>query len=923
MPDLRPLALLLAGCLVAAEPVTGCTAPEGGLILLDAAGPLIEISPIAWGPKWGWTGLKADITEKDGATVAVLSGKLGNGGPPVKLEIGAKRSGSRQLTIDAALTAEQDGGSTLVVLALNPGRRFHGAGTATVTAGGASTVRDVPFGREALGEAVTAVRLGDALAIACTEPIEIQADGAARLILGKGDLKGGVKRSVRLVIDLPGDLTWHPTPAAVPAPAGFAEWFTWQPSHAHDDQGALGMKDWLAPISAPVTRTGDRLEVGGKAMRFWGVNDCYSACSPPKDVAERRALLYAKYGINAVRLHKYADGPGWAGIQSQDSFAEFDPAALDRMDYFVSKLKEQGIRVKLSPTFGIQLGEGDRAAVPYLDEFGKLGGGKSARVRAGHGSVWFSRELQDLQIRQTTNLLKHVNPYTKLSYAADPAVLVIELYNEDSALFYGTIGELSKRPTLKKRASELFSDWLKARYQDEAGLRKAWGDAAINSFGNEGFLGESWEARNLVPAGNPWFFDPEQMAGSQKPKVERLHDTMLFLYEQQNAFWDRFSAALREAGWKGEILASNWHAGRAFSHFYNLHSDARIGMVDRHNYFGGGGSMLAKAGSGILSSGMNQVADRPFSMSEWISTRPNEYIAEGPAIIGAYGMGLQGWDVSFAFQNGDDGRFSDRIGRDEWDATSPLFLGMFPAVARQVLRGDVAQAKIAAPLRVHVPSLRQGKLSVDDRSAAQGDVKTATTGAVPAEALAVARVAVEFTDTYQETPSFDLAPYRKDGALVSSTGQLRWFEGAAPASGLFTIDSPATKAVVGFAGGRSFQLGGAVIAPQTPFAAIYLTALGRDDRDLETAPRILVTAVARAWNSGMRMVDGRVLVPGKAPIVMEPVKARITLPGKRTLTVTALDHDGRRTQNTVPTEGSSFSIDGAAQKTIHWEVRAE
>lgn len=922
LPLLTTAALALATCLSAAEPVTGCATPDGGVLLLDANGPLLDIAPIAWGPRWGWTGLKAVVNARDGATAAVLTGTLGNGGPPVKLELNASRSGPRQLTIEAALTAERAGGSTMVVLAINPGQRFHGAGKAAVTAAGATTARDVPFGRVALGEAVSALRLGDALGIACAEPVEIQADNAARLVLGKGDLAAGTRRSVRLVIDLPGDLTWYATPDAAPAPPGFADWFAWQPASVHDDQGALGMKDWLAPITAPATRKGDHLEVAGTATRFWGLNVCYSACAPQKDLAERRALLYAKYGINAVRLHKYADGPGWAGIQSQDSFAEFDAAALDRMDYFVAKLKEQGIRVKLSPTFGIQLGGGDREAVPYLEEFGKLGG-KGSRVRAGHGSVWLGRELQDLQIRQTVHLLKHVNPYTKLSYAEDPAVLVVEMYNEDSALFYGTIGELQKRPTLRKRAGEAFSDWLKARYKDEAGLRAAWGEGGLNSFVAEGFKDESWDARSIVPAGNPWFFDPDQLAGSQKPKTERLRDAMLFLYEQQNAFWDRFSAAMRETGYKGEILASNWHAGRAFSHFYNLHSDARIGIVDRHNYFGGPGSMLAKAGSGILSSGMNQVADRPFSMSEWITTRPNEWTAEGPAIIGAYGMGLQGWDVSFAFQNGDSGNFSDRIGREEWDVTSPLFLGMFPAVARQVLRGDVAQSKLAAPLRVHVPSLRQGKLSVDDRTAAQGDVKTATTGAVPAEALAVARVAVEFTDTYQETPTFDLAPFRKDGALVSSTNQLRWFEGTSPTSGLFTIDTPATKAVVGFAGGRTFQLGGAVIAPQTPFSAIYLTALGKDDTDLATAPRILVTAMARAWNTGMRMVDGRVLVQGKGPVLMEPVKARITLPGNRKLTITALDHDGRRTAVTVPAEGSSFTIDGATQKTVYWEIQAQ
>ncbi len=94
------------------------------------------------------------------------------------------------------------------------------------------------------------------------------------------------------------------------------------------------------------------------------------------------------------------------------------------------------------------------------------------------------------------------------------------------------------------------------------------------------------------------------------------------------------------------------------SHYANLHTDCLVGLIDRHNYFGGGDqnridntSMLRVPGSGHLSTGMEQVADRPFMLSEWIHVLPNEWGAEGVAVIGAYGLGLQGWDVSYLFQN--------------------------------------------------------------------------------------------------------------------------------------------------------------------------------------------------------------------------------------------------------------------------------
>ena len=72
--------------------------------------------------------------------------------------------------------------------------------------------------------------------------------------------------------------------------------------------------------------------------------------------------------------------------------------------------------------------------------------------------------------------------------------------------------------------------------------------------------------------------------------------------------------------------------------------------------------MLHSAGSGTLSVGLQQCSDRPFMLSEWIHVFPNEWGVEGPALLGAYGCGLQGWDVSYLFQNRDSGGFSDRIG---------------------------------------------------------------------------------------------------------------------------------------------------------------------------------------------------------------------------------------------------------------------
>jgi hypothetical protein len=721
---------------------------------------------------------------------------------------------------------------------------------------------------------------------------------------------------------------------AAPRPVG---WYEFRPAN---DLGpsAIGMEGWNdAPAGAlgRIARDGDRLLYGGRPIRLWGLNLTFAATAPEPRLADRRAAFYSKYGVNSVRLHKFADGPGWAGIQSAESCVSFDPEALDRMDYQVSRLKEAGIFLTLSAHFGtLRLGPGDRDAVPFLDEFGSFEGDRN-RIATPHSAIHYSPELQDLHIRQMVNLLEHENPYTGMTYAEDPAIAFVEVINEQSILFYTSTAPLKQSPTLRRQAAERFSDWLRREYGNHEGLVRAWGRRALDSFADQGFpaVGEHLDRRNILPIGTPYFWASEQLDGSQRFRRQRLLDTARFLYGLQNEFYARYVAALREAGYEGEVLGSNWQAGHGVSHLYNLHSDALVGAIDRHNYFGGArgrdestfnnASMLRRAGSAMLSSGLQQVFDRPFMLSEWIHVWPNEWGVEGPAIIGAYGMGLQGWDVSYLFQNADDGEFSDRLGASPWDVTAPQILGMFPAIARQVRRGDVAESTVQATLNAHVPALAEGSVGFTDKMTQDADLKGFDSDEVPARALAVARASVRFADSDRDTPEFDLSPYEQDGTLVSSTGQLRWTEGTSddPHSGFFTMDTPGTKAVVGFAEGQAVTLGSVSITPRCRFGAIYLTAPGPVD-SIDSADRLILVAMARARNTGMTLGPNgdELLEAGTGPILLEPVAAEVRLEGRPVAEVRLLDHDGRRTDRTLKVRDGGFTIDGARDRTPYYEV---
>lgn len=913
--------------------------PENGstLTVLRDGEPYLEIALMGWEPKWKYMGVRGEIVEEGEATLLKGSAKTANDAE-LSIDLRASQSGPRQLTVSTDVTTSKDTELLYFIAAVGMASDAFKDGKVIADFGGGEKKElTFPLDKKGLGNGVVGADLIDSQGrrtrIDFSRPCNIPTDGVARVVLAEGHFKASEPQKLTMTIDLPEEVDYLAGTSRIPFEPGFEDWYEFTPDDDHDGASEISMQDWFekpAGKHGRIGRQGEKLVYNGDPIKLWGLNLCFATCAPEKELADKRAAFYSKYGVNSVRLHKYADGSGWSGIQSADSFVDLDPEGLDRMDYQIAAFKERGIYVKFSAHFGSQkLGPGDKKYVPYLEEFGEFSERKN-RITTPHSGVHYSLELQQVQILQMVNLLKHENPYTGMTYAEDPAVAFLEIINEQSILFYSSMQPLKASPTLRQYVAKRFCHWLREKYGSHERLTEAWGgEKAFDGFVSDGFpaVGEHLDKDNILPLGNPWYFDPAQLSGSQAFRRQRLLDTMWFLYELQNEFYSRYVKAMREAGYEGEIVSSNWQAGRAFSHFCNLHSDALVGTIDRHNYFGGGSgnrinnaTMLAVPGSGTLSAGMQQVADRPFMLSEWIHVTPNEWGVEGPAVIGAYGMGLQGWDVSYMFQNRDAGTFSEKLERSGWDVTAPQVMGVFPAVARQVLRSDVKEAELLAPMNVHVPSLAEGKLGLEDKVEQQYDVKTFSSEQVPATSLAVARAAVEFTDEYRDTPVFDPNRYLKDGFYTSATGQLRWKPGESKLGGFFTMNTDATKAVVGFAEGQTCNLGSVAIKPECRYAAVYVTAKELD-RDLTDSTQILIVAVARARNSGMKVfAENRIIEPGENPIVMEPVKAKILIRREGTPTVHVLDHNGRKTGKTLPIERGIVEIDGARDRTCYYLV---
>src|SRR5262249_33544042 len=133
------------------------------------------------------------------------------------------------------------------------------------------------------------------------------------------------------------------------------DWFAFQPSK-EATSGVFDMDGWLerpAGKHGGVRMVKDRFEFAdGTPVKFWGTNLSYAASAPDRETADFTAARFAKYGVNAVRMHKFSYPKNQMGIGDLNDSTRMDPEGLDRLDYFASQLKKHGVYFGWSHTFG-------------------------------------------------------------------------------------------------------------------------------------------------------------------------------------------------------------------------------------------------------------------------------------------------------------------------------------------------------------------------------------------------------------------------------------------------------------------------------------------------------------------------------------------------------------------------------------------
>ncbi len=882
------------------------------------AKPVFNLGIVGWGPNWAWRGVSASQrAQGDELNASTVFEGDKAAGEVINLGLKAHAVGPNSVAFQYILSADKDVPLTQLVATLATEKDFQ-EGQAVVTQADGQQVtlqlslggmRDLP---ESSSIAFQSKSAGDT-SIKFEPPVPLHMENGLRIVLAKDKFPAGTK-TVTMTVTFPQTAAFFAKDEdlarftkVLPGP----DWFAFAPTN---DVGpsAIGFENWLdkpAGKHGGVRMNGDHFQLeDGTPIKFWGTNLAYTASAPEKKDADFMAARFAKWGVNAVRMHKFT-GSGWEGIGDPNDATKMDAVGLDRLDYFSAQLAKNGVYYGWSHTYHFHPKAANRARLLAPDEI------ENGLKGDTYGLINVAPDVQDLLIETVVNLLKHHNPYSGKTYAQDPALAYIEMQNEDDVFFYNTQGALDAAPTYKKKLIERWSEWLGHKYATQDGLKTAWGDALGG--------GEMLEAKNIGIQANPWFFGEDNLPGKSGGEKQRLLDNAAFLYGEQNNFYQKFAKAIRDAGYNGPLVGSPWQAPSMLPHLYNLRADSMVGYVDRHNYFGGGlnDTMLKNPGSGYLSSGLQQVAGMPFGLSEWIHVYPSLYSAEGPAITAAYGMGLQGWDASYEFQSGGgSSAFSGIAGNfpyGVWNVDVPSQIGQYPLLARMIARGDVPQGDVISVRRVSPDNLAAGNFNFTDRVTQNGDVKTFG-GSVPEAALAAGRCLVEFNDKAQDSTFPDMSRYQKGAVIQANNGALNW---DATGQGFFTISTTGTKAVVGFAQDKDLKLGSVHVTLNCPYASLFITATD-PKTDLSNAKTALISAVARNANTGFSyfVPDNLVIDNGKGPMLMEPVKATIAFANRPIKAVNVLDQDGRNTGRTLPVNKGQFTIDEAQEKTLWYEI---
>ncbi len=409
-------------------------------------------------------------------------------------------------------------------------------------------------------------------------------------------------------------------------------------------------------LDAPAGKTGRvRIADGhlvrgdGQRLRLWGLNATMAAGLPAQEHAPGIARRLAEAGINCVRFH-FLDVLAPRGLiaANRDDTQHLDPAQLDRLDTFIAELKKCGIYSDLNLNVAHPYKPGDGVRDSELLGFAKA-------------LTYFDPRLIELQKDYARQFLTHRNPYTGSSYTDEPAVALVEIFNENSLVESWVQGRLLGRNTTRHPGT--WTDIPASYEQDLTRRYNAWLNEHIGAAQRAALRAEAGTAEDApLPRLQPREFAKAsplrfQTEASFYMDIERRYfeDMARFLRDELKVQAPLIGSSDHNHGQSGSphlsLDPSSRRGGRpcllAASLLHARPEDGPHDGIPDRQHADGGGPAAFHGGPARASA----VAGKPYTVSEVNHPFPAENASEGIPILAAYAA-FQDWDGIFWYTLG-------------------------------------------------------------------------------------------------------------------------------------------------------------------------------------------------------------------------------------------------------------------------------
>ena len=586
---------------------------------------------------------------------------------------------------------------------------------------------------------------------------------------------------------------------------------------------------------------GDALEFAdGTPVKFWGANiQAYALFKTSDANIKQQAKRLSRLGFNLVRIHHHDSAwvnPNIFAAPKKDTLT-LNESSLKKLDWWIKCLKEEGIYIWMD----LQVGRAYTAA-DGISDFAEIAKGKARHSLKGFN--YYNQSIQMKMMDFNAVYLNHVNPFTKLAYKDEPAIVSTLLINEnDLTQHFGNA--LLPNKKVPQHSKLYMADAKQTAEKLHLNPKQAW---------------RSWE----------------------------FGDSKIYLNDAEHRFNTLMLSHLTNLGVKSPLVPGNTWGGMSLAGLPSL-TDGDI--IDVHSY-GREGELFfnPRYRAGFLSwIGAGQVSGKPLSVTEWnLEKFPVSDRYTAPTWLASVAA-LQGWDSLMLYGYSQSPLNAAGRGGNYSTYNDPALMAMMPAAALLYRQGHVAPAKNSYHIRLSKDDffnqsvtpvtsasirtlLEQSKVSID----------LPYSSALPWLAEHEKKMDASYTDKSFEhhvvsDPNIDFIE-SKSSVVVSDTHELKrnWKKG------IHFIDSAKSQLVSGKIGGETIQLGDVKFSIGTVSASVAVQSL--DNMALNDSSKILISKIARCIPVNQK----------NKPFACEPVIGELYIKAKSGLSLYQINSDSSK-----------------------------